>query len=156
MASTSILEQIAAAIATQLATLTVVGGYQLTIASVKRPAQWEELDFADLLAVVTQGDRTRAETEDLGWEQWFQDFEIALLVMESEATETAVETRMNLFDAEAHKCLSVDPTFGGLAIDSRITGVPEMPLAGTGFKGIILTLNVHYRHLDGDPYADGA
>jgi len=147
--ATPIIEQIAAAIKTALDALVTAG----SASKAERPLRsGMPSSPQDKHLVLMQGDASEVEDGAIGHKTWMQPFAIDCFVRPSDSSTTPVDTAINTLRADVEKALRDDPTWGGLAIDTIIRD-PEGFLAGEGTEGVRVNADVHFRHLEDDPYS---
>lgn len=155
-----ILEQIAQAIETRLAGVTVAAGYQNTI-TVTRPTRMGENWTPDDYRVLLQaGDPQRNEE----WEYvanpqvyaWDQPFTIELYNSPSERDETEIQQLANVAMADIITALTIPlatwHTWGGIAGDSNISDVSHGTAQDGSWHVTQITLTVTYRTPFNNPY----
>jgi len=108
----------------------------------------------DKLLVLYQGDDVEQVGEEAvqRFKTWIAPFSVYCYVRPSDDSATAVDTSINTLRADVEKKLREAPTRGGYALDTRI-GDPEGFIATGGSEGVIVSVDVLYRHLEDDPYA---
>ena len=157
-----ILEQIAAAIAARLATITAANGYAVTVDSVVRPKRSGEgfcpRDYGVSLmqdavppapeSVISGGSQGRT------YLQWRQRFMLDLVCRVSDGSATAADTLLNQFVAEVTRAIFLDQTWGGLALRTEPAGT-DYPAVGAAQEGVSLLLDVIYRVRKDNPYIQG-
>lgn len=165
-----IVEQIAMEIVDRLEAITIANGYQVNIAEVLRPTRIGnvgQLGYAtkDLLAVVEQSTRTAIEQTDgnpsaIAMEQVF----LVALYRTCSTNETVpIDTKINVFQADAEKALTLGLTptanwqqfvVGGdhLAINARLGDPTYFNLIDSQAAGVTIPLAVTYRTPINDPY----
>ena len=154
-----IVEQIADAIAAQLATITVANGYRITVAGVVRPTRMGHVvdPIADKTIVLSQGGATRAKALDHAGNPaglaWTQDFQADCYRRSSDTATTPVDQLFNIFAAECQKAIMADPQWGGLALLTDLTDVTIFEDITGGMGGVIVGFAVTYRVKETDPYA---
>jgi len=153
-----IVEQIAQAILAALDVLKAAG----TLSDAKRPLRTGiPVNPKDKLAVLYQDDPEEdAEQGSEGRgpvdrQSWIQPFMIDCYVRPSDTSTTAVDTTINMLRADVEKAMRLTPTWGGLAIDTRIRA-PEGFLTGDeSAEGVRVNIDVLYRTDEDDPYVQG-
>ena len=151
-AALPILEQIAANVKTTIEGITAANGYQQDLRSVTRPVRNTIPDTRDLSVEITQGDAEPDIECPHMFVQWIQTFAITAFVVNSDTATAPIDTRINTLRADIEKCLRVDPSRGGLAIDTTI-GPPLIYEEPGAFTGIVIIALVRYRTLEDDPYS---
>ena len=153
--ATPLVETYAAAIVTQLSTITELANYEKDVAAVTRhlPRNGSPVSYS---VYVIQGERKRSEQEPDNREQWVQNFELRCVVMPPDSGTGAVDTDANTLVADVHKCLEANnrswATMLDGFVDFRIEGPVPIP-PDEGMYGQILTLQLTYRHDRGNPFA---
>jgi hypothetical protein len=164
----SILERIALDVVRSLADVTAANGYQNTVADVLRPNPGVGNDVIDRRLIVIQGPEVREWDAPEQYTQWLQSFLILSMVIESEASSTSIDSRLNSLAADVESCLAksratlTDPithatyggqTRGGLAEDTILAGrgkdVDADPAAHDG--AVLVLVQVRYRTKYNDP-----
>lgn len=153
--ATTILEQIAAAIATRLATITTGNGYNWTTAGTKRPTRQGGYTPAEKQVLLIQ-DEPEIVTENVpvGHEQWIVEFEIQVQHNNTATPGSAAATIHNMYAGDVKKALGTDLTFGGLALGLHSPG-PGIALEDRNgkFAGTSVPFPVELRHLLDNPYS---
>lgn len=153
--SLTVLEQITAAIAARLGTISG--------SSVVRPLQIGKLpDIENKTLMLVQGDafKNEALSEEGNplLQAWDQEFAIDLFIRESETDTTPIDKRTNDLYGKVVAALTTGTkweTWGSLAIMTTFDSlVPFSNVNGT-FSGLEMTLTVTYRHRENDPYNAG-
>ena len=150
-----IVEQIAAKIKTALETITTANGYNQTVAEVVRPTRLGGVKPENNLLVLQQGDPVRdddANTPHM-YLQWIQPFTVDCFIIPSDKSETAVETAINRIRADVEKVARANAQWDSLALDTRIGDPMHFPPDAGAFDGVRVVLEVLYRTLEDDPYA---
>ncbi len=154
--ATSIVERIAQAVATQLATITAANGYDNTVSDVIRPRRTgENYKPLDKNVVLMQQDAER-DTENVaaGYPAgyaWKQSFTVDGIVRQSESSTLPMDQVLNSFVADIQKAIMEDVHWGGLAMDTELTSV-EYPEPAQGFEGATIWFDVTLRVKENDPY----
>jgi len=154
-----IVEQIAAAVKTKLATISKANGYETDVVEVVRPTRlgggttkW--LQPRDKLIVLIQDDPQEAEvTQNQARKTWIQPFGAMCFVRPSDASTTPVDTIINAFRADVEKAVMTDRNWSGLAIDTEVWA-PEgfIDEKNIAFEGVTVAFAIKYRTLYEDPY----
>jgi len=152
---TPVIELIAAEIADRIDEITVANTFNQDLVAV-RP---KRNDFKDIppengKVLIWQGDEAPPDAEAIGTEAWLQEFLLIALVIDSDAAETSIDTRINQVRADIEKKLKDDHTRGGNAIDTKFGGSVKFDEGG-GFTGIAVQCIVHYRTEYSNPYEKG-
>ena len=155
--SQPIVEQIALAIATQIATVTTDNGYEVDVTEVLRPRTRGIDKVPDHGGVIlVQDDETEAEdysvTGNPAGIGRRRIFNVGVVIRLSDSSETSFDAISNLFVADLTKALMADVHWGGLAIDSKIGDEQPMRADDGSFEGTALPLEVIYRVAENDPY----
>src|SRR3954464_914005 len=125
--SLPVVEQLAEKIVARLVDITTENGYQHDVAGVVRPSRLGGVLPKDLLIVIDQGDRYKAEDADqtesnpLVCEYW-QPWELNLYRRTSDSDTTPADRLVNLFQADVEKALTAPDNWhdwDGLAVESR-------------------------------------
>jgi hypothetical protein len=157
--ATPISEQIAVIVRSRLAAISTDSGYETTTAGVIRPVRVSENNPKDYEIYVTQG--TQLQNEPLSCPgnppsvAWDFPFLINAILRPSETLATAADTLKNIFAADVYKSLTSVAswhTFGGLAINSKISTVEQYEDTDGSTVGFKTTLIVTYRVAENDPY----
>lgn len=155
--ATAIRESIALAIATQLATITVANGYEVTVVDVVRPTRMSDFSPRNLRLLLLQGQRQRDQEIDyqgnppaIGWRQ---RFEVVAFVLLSDSSATAFEATLNQVISDIEKAVMADPTWGGLAVNTTLEGEDPIDLDGPA-SGSIVSFTVQYRVSETSPYVN--
>lgn len=147
-----IIERIARDIENAVNEVTTENGYSQTLTAV-RPRR---LDFDGILlndgkVFIWQGDLLPVgEPANLAAE-WNAEFQIGAILIDSDTETDSIDIRLNAAAADLQKQLLADPSRGGWAIDSAITGVSKIDAEEC--TGVSVALQVHYRTKYDDPYS---
>ena len=153
--ATPIVEQIAAAIATQLGTICPAEGYQTTPTAVVRPTRVNHLitpqegnliltqDDAEVLELLNGNPPTLV---------WRQGWNVDIVWRPSDAATEPADTTFNLWAADVEKAVMAVPQWGGLAVNTELIGRTFAPPNADGIDGITVTFAVTYRVDEDDPY----
>lgn len=146
-----IIEQIAQAIATQLATVTVGNGYNVTVAEVVRPTKGGTEDFepSNMTVVLKQGDISQEDETQHQCIGWIVNFHIDCIARPSDTTTTPYDQTLNVFRSDVEKALMADSSFGITKTYSWIRPPTDID------DGIRVNLEVHFRTLETNPYSTG-
>lgn len=156
---TPISEQIAQKLATRLALITVVGGYELTVSEVARPVRYDGFRPQNNQLIVTQGPLTRNDELSAPGNPprtaYDLEFTIAGLLMPTESNTSKIDALRNTFAADVIKCICTPAAnwhnWDTLAIDSTISQVDNITTEETsGFK---LSLTIVFRVSENNPYS---
>ncbi|HOK96844.1 MAG TPA: hypothetical protein PK052_06835 [Anaerohalosphaeraceae bacterium] len=147
-----IIEQIAEDIKATVAGITIANGYHQDLT----PIRPRRNDFADVcpsdgIVLIWQEDDDPSETAPPMAEEFFQEFMLIALVIDSDAATDSIDTRLNRVKSDLRKALQEDVTRSGLAINT-VPGPSRKFDDGSGFSGIAVTFVVHYRTQYNDPY----
>jgi hypothetical protein len=158
MPSLSILESIAAAILTQLDTITAGATYYHT-PTVTRPTRLGGYTPVDGQLVLVQ---TPASPEPdmllqgnyvrLGWTQRFH---VVFFVVPSDAATAAIDTTINERRADIEYALMADKSWGGLAIDTRLVEFDKWQGDESEFAWGNVIIDVDYRVNESNPRTNG-
>ena len=159
----SILEQIAQDIQAAVNGITIELGFQQDLVCA-RPTRRDlvELSTADHVPA----DRSvLLLQDDEEWEEalsspgnpprhaWRQRFALVCFVVESDESETAIDTAINRVKADVETKLMEDAQRSGLAVDTKLAG--SVRFAPTPEQtGITVGIEVLYRVRENDPYAN--
>lgn len=159
MSGEPVVERIAQAVATRLATVTTANGYQVELADVVRPLRRGDYVPQDSLCVLEQLSPFDAPDGDylMGNEParvWVQPFLITLYVQPDETDTTPVDTRVNLIRSEVERAVMAgDGTWGSLALgNTHLAGADYIDSADGSYSGVQITLEITYRVPQSDPY----
>jgi len=149
--TTPIKELIAANLLTAISNVTTGNSYNQTITG-KRALRIDYASVApdDLTFVLKQDDEEEVVSAH-NKKTWKQSYTVLCIVVDSDSSTTAVETRINQVEADIRKAVRVDPQRDSNALDTIINPSSQLP-EGVDFTGIILNITVHYRHNEDDPY----
>ena len=112
---------------------------------------------SDYLLVLSQGDDTENTGEGAqGYgpsdkKSWIQPFFVDVFVMPTDSSTDDIEGIINNRRATVEAKLREDPTWSGLAQDTRIRA-PIGFVTSEGIDGIRIAADVHYRHDEDDPF----
>ncbi len=148
-----ILEKIAADIATNIALITVVAGFEHDL-TVLRPKTiiYKADSRTDKQVVIKQGQRTKLNEASLAI-TWEQIFELTCWVINSEDSAASYETKGNQIAADIEKKLTEDVERATNADNTRLLGAENFE-DGAG-TGVIVTIAVDYKVSATDPYTKG-
>jgi len=132
--------------------ITEANGYQqdLTAIRPKRVDWWNDAPV-DRNVLIVQGNPTREEETPRQTLLWRQPFILMAIVIDSDDATAAIDTRINTIRADIEKKLLVEPTHGGLALDSEVAE-PVYFGESDAFSGIGVVVEVLYRTAWNDPY----
>ena len=157
--ATPILEQIAVIVRSRLAAISTGSGYETTAAEAIRPTRISDRSPKDYQLIIKQGDKTPNDALSCPGNPaavaWDQPFVIAGILRPSETSATAIDTFKNTFEADVIKSLTAPASwwnFGGLAMNSVISGVADYESSEGTEGGFMVTLTVTYRVSENDPY----
>ncbi|MHC4617212.1 MAG: hypothetical protein ACYTEQ_05605 [Planctomycetota bacterium] len=150
-----IVEQIAVKVAAAIDEITVAAGYTHDLTAL-RP---KRLDFADVaptdctVLVCQEDDEDNDEISMTGAQGWRQTFVLMAVVIDSDAAESSVDTRINEIKSDIRKKVRQDPTFGGSLgiIDTYWRGSAKFD-DGRGLTGVGVIIDIDYRTKEKDPY----
>jgi hypothetical protein len=153
--ATAIVEQIAQAIATQLATITTDNGYALTVSEVLRPTRLGIDVSPDHYGIVLLAGQRQRETEydRMGNPPaiaWRQTWSLDLCLRVSDDSTTPIDQLAHAFETEVIQAVFADRTWGGIALDTQYSGVEYLP-AGEAYEGMTLLIDTIYRTEEDDP-----
>lgn len=152
-----IIENIAAAIQTQLGKIKTQNGYATTVAGVVRPKRRADRTSLDNNIVLEQGERRLPDSEANNRRTWVQPFLIHLVVRPGDSSTDPIDKLINRFVADVEKAFpevnTPDWYVDGL-IHHTLTGPAPLPDAEDfdGAEGATMILEVTYRHSLTDPY----
>lgn len=150
--STPVIEQIAENLKTTVAGITVANGYNHTLTPIRpRRNDWSDVAPVDGMVLISQDGDAPIDNAALSTMQFAQEFMMDCVVLDSDAAETSIDTRINQVKSDIRKALLVDATRGGLAIDTMI-GPSSKFDDGNGLTGITVTCVIIYRTNLTDPY----
>ncbi len=152
-------ERIMQAIATQLATITIAGGYHVDVEAVVRPRRTGEEYVPEASGIsLLQGEETENPEDDAAGDPPLQGWMLPVLaecvIRQSVQDERPMDQVLNVFEADVRKALMVDPTWGGLAIRSQLRA-NTYPDPSNGVEGVIVPVEVYFRTAENDPYQLG-
>jgi len=159
--ATPIVEQIAAAVKTQLETVTVANGYQQSVAGVERPTRLGGFTPEDLLIILEQGgaevDEENSAPGNPRRVAWRQTFVVTLIAQPPDDSAVPVETTLNTFRADVEKAIMADPSWGGLALSTMSDLAEPIPPEFTdgAYEALAVQFVVTYRTPEDDPYTQG-
>lgn len=155
---TAVSEQIMQKVATRLATITVVGGYEVTVSEVVRPTRYGGFRPQHLQLVVTQGGLTKNEVLSAPGNPpktaWDMEIVIAGLLMPLETATDKIDALRMQFSSDVIKAICT-PTaswhnWDTLAIDTQIGSVDDVTTEeASGFK---TSITVTFRTDENNPY----
>jgi hypothetical protein len=149
--ATPIKEDIAANLLTTINTVTTGNSYQQTITGIRTlRIDYAKVSPDDLTFILSQDEEEEAEPGH-SKKTWIQNYTVLCVVVDSDDSTTAIETRINQVEADIRKAVRVDPQRNSNALDTIINPSTQLP-DGVDFTGIIVNIAVHYRHSEDDPY----
>jgi len=153
-----ITEQVAQAIAVQLATITEARGYENTVNRVVRPRRTAEGNRPEPLDIwLVQDDIERDTDNDIAGNPagigWVVPFSLDLVIRQSEKSTLPMDQVINSFVADVQKALMVDPHWDNLATDTRL-GTVEFASPESGFEGATVWVEVLIRVEETDPFSN--
>lgn len=165
----SVLEQFATKLQTQLETITTDNGYSESVKMVVRPNQrseWlnpESQEYETLVQdgsiVITRGERRKPDdAEAMGCSEYVQVFELHRIVMKDEDEDASIDTFIDVVVADIEKCLLNSPawysgTYFGV-YEVKVIGDDPLP-DGPACDGRTVRVECYYRTLYGDPFTGG-
>ena len=155
--STPVVELIAQALATQLETITVANGYEVTVSTVHRPVRLglpTALEAYDI--VVQQDDPTLDEELEDGVNgilQWIQPFLVQCFVRPSETSSDPVDGVVNVFRSDIEKAmLGSESWWVSGIVGTAVPNFENIITPDGQYEGGQSTLAVKYRVDRTDPY----
>lgn len=154
-----IIEQIAAAIATALATISTAHEegedpeYQTTVAEVvreKSPGKWA---LKDMQIILQQDPDQPDERQENGYQNKTRVFHAVCIHRPSESATVPYDKTLNLFAADVEKVLYSESWWAGLVVDTSYAPPDRVDVVADGFVGVDVAIRVHYRHLYGNAYS---
>lgn len=145
-----LVERIALDLKKTLEGVTTANGCHQDVAGVVRPTRLPNVTLTDRLILLGQGEPEEEEAPE-GWKAWLQPFPILLCVRPSEKDLTPVDTIVNRFRVDVERAVMEDPQRGGLAIDTAIRPYDNVTTEDGALEGVIVHVEVHYRHRIEDP-----
>jgi hypothetical protein len=150
--SRSIIEQIAEAVAGVVDTVTVANGYSQDLSALRpRRNDWADIAPVDGRVLVWQDDDEPLDASAITTTEFAQAFSLICMVLDGDAADTSIDTRLNAVKSDLRKAFAADHTLGGLALDVVPGGSSKFD-DGQGFTGITVTFVVRYRTAEDDPY----
>jgi hypothetical protein len=153
----SVREQILKQIQTTLEGVTVGNGFGNTVASVQRFRQGGQSLTGMPVCVVMEGDDSVNQEGPLAgsYSLTSRTMQISVVIISQQDEETDARSAaevMNSLAQDVQKAMQLDPTRGGLAIDTKETGIGEMDVE-EGQPEILRTIGfrIAYRHRRTDP-----
>ncbi len=150
-ATLTIREKIFQDVVIALKAISVVNGFDNNIQSVTQEGLPNSLK--DMPTIIVAGGRETAK-EDAGFNMTFCVTEIHLLlfIRVDEGSTTAPDTTLNSLLGDIKKKLKQDIARSGNAVDTKITTVePFDSIRGQSECGLVITVEVDYRHQELDP-----
>lgn len=140
---------------TTLETITVANGYVNEISSVQRH-NVNGNNFVDVpMVLIVAGDDIPRDSPNT---LTSYDFTVNLLleINHPESNSNSTDTIINSFIGDVIKALKVDNTRGGNAIDTKMGAIRPYEYGDEITNvGVLIELNIHYRHLETDPEVSG-
>ena len=155
---TAVSEQILQKIATRLASITVVGGYEVTVSQVVRPTRYGGFRPQHLQIVVTQGNLTKNDELSAPGNPpataWDMEVVIAGLLMPLESATDKIDALRMQFSSDVIKAICTPAAswhnWDTLAIDTVVGNVDDVTTEeASGFK---VTITVTFRTTENNPY----
>lgn len=148
--TTPIVGTITANMATALAAITTVNGYNFTAAVERFDHRGNTPAHAKI--VLHKLNRFKVENETRTMVGWRQRYEVVGYVAQTEATVTSIEVLAEQMSADIEKAVMADPTRGGNAVDTFIMDPSEVVANDGGIIGVNVAVEVYYRTAIADPY----
>ena len=150
--STPLIEQIAAAIATDIDAITVANSFNQDLTAVRpKRNDFDTAAWDDLTVLISQVEAEKLSGGNLTV-MWRQYFMISAIVIDSDSAATSIDTRLNYVASDIAKKLLTDITRGGLAIDTNVHAAVPFDDEGSGLSGVAVQISVDYRTKEDDPY----
>lgn len=147
----SVREQIIENIKTTLETITQGVVYENSIASVQRWMQRGNKLYDTPCIVINEGEESK-EPVPQGVITCHLNVTFDLWTVQDESDDTATGTYLNSFLRDIEKALLMDTTRGGKAQDTKLQSIiPFETVEGQAYAGLIIEVEIRYRHLEGDP-----
>lgn len=151
---TPISELIALNVQTTVEAIAAGASYTNTIAGVDRPNPSLGQQAADKRCLLVQGNPVQVAERPQMHVEWQHPFQLLAYVCESEASSTAIDTRLNTIRADIERALMVDQTRGGYATRTVIDQPEFGDISTTAHEGTVsVNFSVFYRTLWNNPYA---
>lgn len=155
-----VVERIAVALLARLGTITIAAGYQQTVTGVLRAKSGAGITPGHLKVIVIQKDAEKADDYSFPGnppaQGWLQPFEVNLLIRPSDGSTTADDETLGKFYADAVKAITTPQStwhnWGNLAVNSEWQATTSSITEAAQHVIRALTLNVHYRTSENDPY----
>ena len=151
----SIREKIMANIKTALAAITTVNGYVNNITNVQR---WKQNgnSIATVPAIIINGGPEDNKDDRFPLTTCMMTIFVDLYIREAESSTSDTDTVLNSLLQDIKKAVKVDITRGGNAVDTTFKSiVPFETIEGQAFAGLIIEVEVEYRHQQTDPTVAG-
>ena len=155
----SIAEQILVKIKARLALVTAAEGYEVSVSQVVRPKRIETIQPKDYTVVIEQQslipNPAISHHGNPPAQGWTMPVVIRGVLRQSEDNSSAKDTLKHQFYAECHKAIC-DATswwnWDGLAIDTEFGNVESIESGGGQNNGFAMTIAVHFRTDENNPY----
>ena len=150
--STPIIEYIVEDIKDAIDAITIANGFNQTLTAIRpKRSDFKDVTPKDGDVLIWQADELESAAESFGTEDWTQPFVLEAVVLDSDTSETSIDTRLNQVRADIQKKLREDITRGGYAYDTLLRPSAKFD-DGEGFSGIAVLIEVRYRVREADPY----
>ena len=150
-----VLEDIAVDLLAAINAITTGNGFNYSLTGI-RPRKDDFVDTApdDLTVLVIQGDDFIDEDGPVGVHEFVQTFLLAAIVLDTDDSTAAMDTKRNKVKADIQKKILADHQRDSNAIDTTLVG-SIMFNEGRGFAGVAVQCEVRYRTDYGDPFTKG-
>lgn len=151
--STPIIEQIAVKLEEAINAITQANGFNYDLTAVRPKRIHLEGDINTDGTVIIEQESAAREQMTGDTITWLQAFTLQALVIDSDTTTEAIDTRLNKIRADIEKQLtsSTYQTCGGLA-EGLLLKAPEKFIADPQMSGIAVNFDVLYTTSYDDPY----
>jgi hypothetical protein len=154
--SETVREKILQDVLETLETVTVASGYDNTLASVQRWKQKGNDTTVNVPCVVIVAGTEKKEPKPNPLMTCMFTVVLTVWTQQVDSDETPTDTILDSLLGDIEKALMIDITRGGYAQDSFITDViPFETVEGQPQCGLIINLDIQYRHLQDDPGTAG-
>lgn len=157
--SNPLIEQIVLQIIDTLGDITTGNGYNQTVGTIHRPKTLQartQATYASFDMAVTLGESTGNDEYNYAGNPpvigLTQEIMLDMIYRPSKAASDAIDTVLARFEADVRRTLMQDPQINSLACDSDMDEPDFWANADDGTVGATVTLMVHYRIAENDPY----
>lgn len=154
----TVREKIFLDLVTTLSGISVANGYENNIASVERWNMNGNNKASVPAIIINSGPEKDSDSVAYNLTHCLLTVFLELWVRqnETESAATATDRLLNSLLGDIKKALQTDVTRGGVAVDTEVTDIESFEtIEGQQHAGLIITLEIEYRHQQQDPKVAG-